>query len=93
MKTYPVHKRCFGEVRDIREFVQPWSLPVQDLAAQLASIKYKPTSRGLIQIESKDDMKARGMASPDEADALALTYAKDEPLPVMETGRLNLLSR
>jgi hypothetical protein len=26
-------------------------------------------------IESKDDMKKRGVASPDDADALALTFA------------------
>jgi transglutaminase-like putative cysteine protease len=35
MKVYPVAKRCFGEERDIREFVQPWSLPVQELAESL----------------------------------------------------------
>ena len=35
MKVYPVAKRCFGEVRDIREFVQPRSLPVIELALSL----------------------------------------------------------
>lgn len=35
MNVYPVAKRCFGEVRDIREFVQPWSLPVRRLALSL----------------------------------------------------------
>jgi len=35
MNIYSVQKRCFGEVRDIREFVQPWSLPVQELAKSL----------------------------------------------------------
>jgi hypothetical protein len=28
-------------------------------------------------IESKDDMKARGLPSPDRADALALAFAAD----------------
>jgi hypothetical protein len=32
--------------------------------------------RGEIQLEKKSDMKKRGLASPDLADALALTYAR-----------------
>lgn len=32
-------------------------------------------SRGVLQLESKEKMKARGLASPDGADALALTFA------------------
>jgi hypothetical protein len=44
-----------------------------DLAAQLGAMRYKYTSRGQIQIESKDDMRKRGMPSPDRADALMLT--------------------
>lgn len=35
MKVYTVRQRCFGEVRDIREFVQPGSLPARELAAEL----------------------------------------------------------
>jgi hypothetical protein len=46
-----------------------------DLAAQLGAIKYKITSRGQVQIESKDDMRKRGLPSPDRADALMLTAA------------------
>ncbi len=47
-----------------------------ELAAQLGSIKYKFTSRGQIQIESKDDMKKRGLPSPDRADTAMLAYAR-----------------
>lgn len=46
-----------------------------DLAAQLGSIKYTYTARGQVQIESKDDMKKRGLPSPDDADALMLAAA------------------
>jgi hypothetical protein len=46
-----------------------------DMAAQLGSIKYKHTSRGQVLIESKDDMKKRGLPSPDRADALMLANA------------------
>jgi hypothetical protein len=47
----------------------------QVLAEQLASIRYKVNSRGQIQIESKDDMRARGAGSPDHADALMVCLA------------------
>ena len=43
-----------------------------ELAAQLAAIRYELTSKGLIKIESKDDMRARGVQSPDRADAMML---------------------
>jgi hypothetical protein len=46
-----------------------------ELAAQLGAVKYKFTSRGQIQIESKDDMRKRGLPSPDRADTLMLAYA------------------
>lgn len=36
---------------------------------------YKVTSNGAIMLESKESMKKRGVASPDEADALAITFA------------------
>jgi hypothetical protein len=48
----------------------------EDLAAQLISLIYKRTSKGKIQIESKDEMKRRGIGSPDEADAVMLAFLK-----------------
>lgn len=45
------------------------------LAAQLGSIKYSTRSDGRILIESKDDMRARGMPSPDRADAVMMALA------------------
>lgn len=42
-----------------------------ELIQQLSSILYDFTSTG-IKIESKDDMKKRGMKSPDKADSLAI---------------------
>jgi hypothetical protein len=47
--------------------------PNDDLIAQLSSIKYKVNARsGKIEIETKDDMKKRGLKSPDETDSLAI---------------------
>lgn len=45
------------------------------LKAELVSPKYKLESSGKIKIESKDDMKKRGLKSPNKADALCLTFA------------------
>jgi hypothetical protein len=45
------------------------------LAAQLGSIKWGIDSRGRIKIESKDDMRKRGLPPPDRADAMAIAFA------------------
>jgi hypothetical protein len=50
-----------------------------DLREQLVSPMYGFDKKGAIQLEKKEDMRARGCASPDIADALALTFA----FPVM----------
>ncbi len=44
-----------------------------DMVAQFSCRKYKLTSRGKILLESKEEMKARGINSPDRADAVALS--------------------
>lgn len=46
-----------------------------ELAAQLGALRFTYDSRGRIKIEGKDDMKKRGMPSPDRADALMLAFA------------------
>jgi len=46
----------------------------QDLLGELAVPKYKFTSNGKLQLESKDEMKKRGIASPNRADAFVLTF-------------------
>lgn len=48
-------------------------LPYDDeMIKQLSVRKYHMTSKGKIQMESKDDMKKRGIGSPDTADSLSL---------------------
>ena len=41
----------------------------RDLIDEMMAIKYKFSPKGSIQIESKDDMRSRGMKSPDRLDA------------------------
>jgi hypothetical protein len=52
----------------------------EDLAAQLVDIKYKRTSTGKIQIESKDELQRRGKPSPDDADAVMLSFLLPPPV-------------
>lgn len=47
----------------------------QALAAQLTAVEYKHDANNAILLEKKEDMKRRGLPSPDRADALALTFA------------------
>ena len=61
---------------DMRDWLKSASVPNDRfLKNDLISPKMKPDSRGTIYLESKKDMKARGLASPDAADAIALTFA------------------
>ena len=46
-----------------------------ELVAELTGRQYGFDVHGAIRLESKSDMKKRGLASPDVADALALTFA------------------
>jgi phage terminase large subunit len=45
------------------------------LVDELCSIEQKYTSSGKMDVESKESMRARGVKSPNVADALALTFA------------------
>lgn len=47
----------------------------EDLIGELTTPKYKVISTGKKQVESKDDLKKRSIASPDRADAFLLTFA------------------
>ena len=44
------------------------------LISELSAPSYKFTSSGKILVERKDEMKARGLKSPNAADALAMTF-------------------
>jgi hypothetical protein len=48
----------------------------QEMMDDLIGIEYSYDMNGKLQMEKKDDMKKRGLASPDLADALALTFAE-----------------
>jgi phage terminase large subunit len=60
----------------MREWLKTASIPPDRvLKTDLISPLMKPDSKGTIFLEGKKEMKARGLASPDAADAIAVTFA------------------
>jgi hypothetical protein len=56
-----------------------FQLPDRDsLQADLISAGYKYNSAGQLLLESKQDMRRRGVPSPDEADAVALCFSEPD---------------
>jgi hypothetical protein len=59
-----------------------FQLPDSDsLQADLTSVGYRYNSSGQLLLESKQDLRKRGVPSPDEADAVALTFAEPSGFP------------
>ncbi len=50
------------------------------LIAQLASVKWKPDNRGRVVVERKDEMRKRGLRSPDRAEAVLMAFAEVDDL-------------
>lgn len=85
---------CWGLMRDMLEE----SLAIDDdalLLADLCGPEYGYDLHNRLQLERKEDMKKRGIHSPDDGDALALTFAvavgrrpqKDKPKPRVLVAR------
>jgi hypothetical protein len=67
-----------------------FSIPDDDaLHADLTSCGYKYDSSGRLVLESKQDMRKRGMPSPDSADAMALTFSEPEGSPIPRSTLIN----
>lgn len=64
--------------QNMKVWLERGSIPdTQELRDDLIGPEYAYNADQAIQLEKKEHMKARGLASPDEADALALTFAED----------------
>lgn len=60
----------------MKEWLRSASIPNdRGLKSDLTGPMIKPNSSGTIFLEGKKEMKARGLASPDAADAIACTFA------------------
>ena len=65
----------WSEMRDWLTQEMPVQVPDTDeLHGDLCNLGFKYDSSGRLLIESKDDLRARGMPSPDTSDALSLTF-------------------
>ena len=65
---------CFGTGGPTRLSGVVSDLP-PELLADLKAVDYGYDASDAILLERKDDMRKRGLASPDDGDALALTFA------------------
>ncbi len=73
----------------MREWLKSGDIPDDPaLDSALTSPEYFFSSKNQIQLEKKDDMKKRGLASPDEGDCLAMSFA-EMPRPKTYSERLS----
>ena len=79
----PIDKERFVNARaewywNLRESFEAGEVDIDEdddqLVSQLGAIRWDITSKGKILIESKDDMRKRGLPSPDRADALCYSF-------------------
>lgn len=65
----------------MKEWLKGGALPKRDdIVSDLVNVEYSYTTADAILLESKQSMKARGLPSPDIADAIALTFAVTAPI-------------
>jgi hypothetical protein len=63
-----------------------FDLPDRDsLQGDLTSVGFKYNSNGQLLLESKQDLRRRGVPSPDEGDAVALCFSEPRGSPVIRS--------
>lgn len=79
---------------DLRDWLTAGGAIPNDLGlkADLATPTFSYNAAGRLVLESKDAIKARGLPSPDIADALALTFAHPVALPRQGAGNFRIPS-
>lgn len=72
--------RAYMWAKEMKDWLEKGAIDPEDkvLAAQLGApgFHFRVGGDGSLIVESKDDMKKRRIASPDDGDALALTFAR-----------------
>lgn len=79
----PANRERFARLRDelwwkMRLWFEARDVCIPDdgrLVGELSAVHYGETLSGKIKVESKDEMRARSLVSPDLADALMMTFA------------------
>ena len=67
-----LRSQVFWNLREIMQGTRLHGLECSKLKAELLSLRWHENERGQIALETKKEMKKRGLSSPDYADALAL---------------------
>lgn len=68
--------QAYFRLRELMKLGAVYGLDDLECEAQLSTILYRENSRGLVEIESKDAMRERGVkGSPDRAEAVVLAFA------------------
>ena len=72
-KYFNKRAEAWGEMRDW--LISDVDIPDDpELDTDLTSIEYGYSTKGQIQLEKKEDLKKRGLSSPDSGDCLAMTF-------------------
>ena len=93
MEFFNLRAQAYWYLRSLfymQNIVLSYSDEDDQLREQLTSIRVKPSRDGnKIQVESKQDMRTRGLESPDEADALVLCFSTQlsYPITIPESAR------
>jgi hypothetical protein len=76
LKYHNKRAELWAAMREWLDGESPVKIPDSDvLHGELCNLGFKMDSSGRLLMESKDDIKKRGLPSPDTADALALTFS------------------
>lgn len=94
--TKPDNSYYYNKRAEMWDTMRKWlhdggAIENQDVFNDLISPEAYINNSGRLQLESKNDMKARGLMSPNYGDALALTFAA--PVLINKWGRYRQLRR
>jgi phage terminase large subunit len=87
---------AYWGLRERMKLGQVKGIEDEDTKAQLSGIRYRETPAGRIEIESKDEAKARGSNSPDRAESLVMAFSRPmdvEPGGMTPVGERVVISR
>lgn len=73
----------------LKEWLEEKPVQIPDdnrLETDLCGLRYNYDSKSRLKLESKEEAKKRGIKSPDDGDALALTFAFPVARPAVATG-------
>jgi phage terminase large subunit len=82
--------QLYWQLRDRFQSGSISGLDDETTMSQLSTLKWLITPKGKIAMERKIDMKKRGVASPDRAEALMLAYAQVGPNAMIEVWKEDL---